>query len=324
MIRRRTVVQALALAPALPAAAQTAAPAWRPDRPVRFVVGFAAGGSTDTSARLVANGLTGLGQPVVVENRVGAAGNIGSEYVARAAPDGHTYIVASVGTHTTNQFLYPDMSFNVIRDFTPVSLVLVSGAVAVVHPSLPVQNVAELVAYAKANPGKVDIGTAGAGSTQQFAAALFEQKADVRFTHVPYRGGAPAMSDLIAGRLHLVFSPLAEAMSFITSGQVRPLGVTRQERMPALPNVPPISDTVPGYEFNSWIGIFAPARTPANIVQTMSTAIAEAVRTPAVRDRMTALGYLPVGGSAEDMANVQRRDYALMEELVRLTGARGN
>lgn len=323
MIDRRGFIPLLALAPALPAMAQTA-PAWKPDRPIRFVVGFAAGGSTDTSARLVANALTGLGQPVVVENRVGAGGNIGSEFVARAAPDGHTFVVASVGTHATNQFLYPDMSFNVVRDFAPISLVLVSGAVAVVHPSLPVRSIAELVAYAKANPGKLDIGTSGAGSTQQFAAALFEQKADVRFNHIPYRGGAPAMTDLIAGRLHLIFSPLAEAMPFITSGQVRPLGVTRLERMPALPEVPPIADAVPGYEFNSWIGIFAPARTPANIIQTMSAAIAEAVRTPAVRDRMQALGYLPVGGSADDMAAMQRRDYALMEELVRRTGARAD
>ncbi|BDG73279.1 Bug family tripartite tricarboxylate transporter substrate binding protein [Roseomonas fluvialis] len=320
---RRSLLRALGaapLVPALPARAQ--APAWRPDRPIRFVVGFAAGGSTDTSARIVANAISPrLGQPVVVENRVGAAGNIGSEHVARSAPDGHTFVVASVGTHATNQFLYRALPFHVARDFSPVSLVLVSAAVIVVKPSLPVNSVAELVAYARANPGRLNIGTSGVGGTQHFAAALFEQRAGVQFTHVPYRGGAPAMQDLVGGRLDLVFSPLAETMSFIQSGQVRALGVTRTERMPALPDIPAIADTVPGYAFNSWIGIFGPARLPAPIVNAMSQAIAEGVRQPDVNRRMTELGYLPVGGDAEAMADLQRRDLALMEELVRLTGA---
>ena len=323
-MNRRSLLRALSaapLVPALPAAAQTT-PAWRPDRPIRFIVGFAAGGSTDTTARLVANAIGGtLGQPVVVENRVGGAGNIGSEHVARSAPDGQTFVVASVGTHATNQFLYRNLPFHVVRDFTPVSLVLVSGAVAVVRPSLPIRSIPELIAHAKANPGKINLGTSGVGGTQHFAAALFEQKAGVQFTHIPYRGGAPAMADLVAGRLDLIFSPLAETMSFIQSGQVRALGVTRTQRMPALPDVPPIADTVAGYEFNSWIGIFGPANLPAPIVRAMSEAIAAGVRTPEVNRRMTELGYLPVGGSAEDMANLQRRDVALMEELVRLTGA---
>jgi tripartite-type tricarboxylate transporter receptor subunit TctC len=322
-MNRRSLLRAAGAMPlvtTLPALAQ--APAWRPDRPIRFVVGFAAGGSTDTSGRLVANAISGtLGQPVVVENRVGGAGNIGSEHVARSAPDGHTFVVASVGTHATNQYLYRALPFHVANDFTPVSLVLVSAAVIVVKPSLAVNSVAELVAYAKANPGKLNIGTSGVGGTQHFAAALFEQRAGVQFTHIPYRGGAPAMADLVAGRLDLVFSPLAETMSFIQSGQVRALGVTRTERMPALPNVPPIADAVPGYEFNSWIGIFGPARLPANIVKTMSDAIAAGVRSPEVNQRMVSLGYLPVGGSAEAMADLQRRDMATMEALVRLTGA---
>ncbi|MBR0672735.1 Bug family tripartite tricarboxylate transporter substrate binding protein [Neoroseomonas soli] len=319
---RRTLLGALGTVPLLttfPAAAQGP---WRPDRPIRFIVGFAAGGSTDTSGRLVANAISGpLGQPVVVENRVGGAGNIGTEHVARSAPDGYTYVVASVGTHATNQFLYRNLPFHVVNDFAPVSLVLVSAAVAVVRPSLPIRSIAELIAYARANPGKINLGTSGVGGTQHFAAALFEQKAGVTFTHIPYRGGAPAMADLVAGRLDLVFSPLAETMSFIQSGQVRPLGVTRTERMPALPEVPPISDTVAGYAFNSWIGIFAPARTPANIIQVMSDSIAAGVRAPEVRQRMEGLGYLPVGGGPEQLADIQRRDVALMEELVRLTGA---
>jgi tripartite-type tricarboxylate transporter receptor subunit TctC len=323
-MNRRSLLRALGAAPlfpVLPAFAQ-GTPAWRPDRPIRFVVGFAAGGSTDTTARIVANALgSTLGQPVVVENRVGAAGNIGSEHVARSAPDGHTFVVASVGTHATNQFLYRNLPFHVVRDFTPVSLILVSAAVAVVRPNLPIRDIPELIAFARANPGALNIGTSGVGGTQHFAAALFEQKTGVRFTHVPYRGGAPAMADLVAGRLDLVFSPLAETMSFIQGGQVRPLGVTRTQRMPALPDIPPIADAVPGYAFNSWIGIFGPANLPAPIVRTMSDAIAAGVRQPEVNQRMVSLGYLPVGGSAEDMGTLQRSDVALMEELVRLTGA---
>ncbi len=323
-MNRRSLLRAIGAAPLVPASSVLAqgAATWRPDRPVRFVVGFAAGGSTDTSARLVADAISGpLGQPVVVENRTGAAGNIGSEFVARSAPDGLTYVVASVGTHATNQFLYKHLPFNVVDDFTPVSLVLASAAVAVVKPSLPVRNVAELVAHARANPGKLDIGTSGVGGTQHFAAALFEQKAGVSFTHIPYRGGAPAMADLVAGRLDLIFSPLAEAMSFIQSGQVRALGVTRTQRMPALPDVPPIAETVPGYEFNSWIGIFGPARLPPNVVAGMSGLISAGVRKPEVSRRMASLGYLPVGGGPEEMARTQRRDLATMQELVRITGA---
>ncbi|MCW8086712.1 Bug family tripartite tricarboxylate transporter substrate binding protein [Sabulicella glaciei] len=321
-MQRRSLAAALALAPlAVPAFAQGTAP-WQPERPIRFVVGFAAGGSTDITGRLVAEAISpALGQPVVVENRVGAAGNIGSEAVARAAPDGHTFVVASVGTHTTNQFLYPNMGFHVVNDFTPVSLVLTSSAVLVVHPSVRARSVAELIALARENPGGLNLGTSGTGATQHFAAALFEEKAGVRFTHVPYRGGAPAMADLLAGRVQVIFSPLAEAMGGIRGGQIIPLGVTRNGRMPALPEVPPISDTVPGYEFNSWIGIFGPPRLPEPIVRRMSQVIAEAVRSPATRQRMEDLGYLPEGGSAEDLARVQQRDFALMEHLVRVTGA---
>ncbi|MBS7812829.1 Bug family tripartite tricarboxylate transporter substrate binding protein [Roseococcus pinisoli] len=320
-MKRRDLARGLVAAPLLSTMA-TAQTTWNPDRPVRFVVGFAAGGSTDTSGRVVAEAISGaLGQPVVVENRVGASGNIGSEFVARSAPDGQTFIVASVGTHATNQFLFRNMGFHVIRDFTPVSLVVISGALMAIHPSVPAQNLAEFIAYAKANPGKLNMGTSGPGSTQHFAGALFEQKAGVQFTHVPYRGGAPAMSDLIAGRLDVIFAPLPEVLPFVQSGQVRPLGVTRPERMPAVPNLPAIAETVPGYDFSGWIGIFGPAGLPQPIVQRVSAAIAEAVRKPQTQARLEQLGYIPVGGTAEALAERQRVDYALMEELVRVTGA---
>ena len=318
-MKRRNLAAALAAAP-LAARAQTAP--WRPDKPIRLVVGFAAGGSTDISGRLVAEGIAPiLGQPVVVENRVGAGGNLGSELVARSAPDGSTFVVASVGTHATNQFLYRNMGFHVVNDFTPVSLVLGGGAVLCVDPRLPVRNIREFIDYAKARPGQLNMGTSGPGGTQHFAGALFEDLAGVRFTHIPYRGGAPAMADLIAGQVQVVFAPLAEAIGPIRGEQVRPLGASRLQPMPALPDLPPIASAVPGYEFNSWIGIFGPARLPQPIVQAVSGAIAQAVREPTLRRRMEQQGYLPIGGSAEDMAKAQRDDVALMERLVRQTGA---
>jgi tripartite-type tricarboxylate transporter receptor subunit TctC len=323
-MNRRDFARGLAATPFLPTLAGAQA-SWNPDRPIRFVVGFAAGGSTDSSGRVLADGISGLlGQPVVVENRVGASGNIASEFVARSAPDGYTFVVASVGTHATNQFLFRNMGFHVVRDFTPVSLVLVSGALLAVHPSVPVRTLPEFIAHAKANPGKLNMGTAGPGSTQHFAGALFEQRAGVQFTHVPYRGGAPAMADLIAGRLHLIFAPLAESLSFVRSEQVRPLGTTRPERMPSLPDLQAIAETVPGYNFSSWIGIFGPAGLPQPVVQRMSSAIAQAVRTPRTRERLEGLGYIPVGGDAAAMAEMQRQDVIQMEELVRLTGATGD
>ena len=320
-MKRRDLARGIVAAPFLSTIA-TAQTIWNPDRPVRFVVGFAAGGSTDTSGRVIAEAISGsLGQPVVVENRVGASGNIGSEFVARSAPDGHTFVVASVGTHATNQFLFRNMGFNVVRDFTPVSLVLTSGALMGVHPSVPVRTVQELITHAKANPGKLNMGTSGPGSTQHFAGALFEQKAGVRFTHVPYRGGAPAMADLIAGRLDVIFSPLPEILPFTRTGQVRPLAVTRPERMTSVPDLPTIAETVPGYDFSGWIGIFGPPNLPQPIVERVSAAIAEAVARPETKARLEQLGYIPVGGTAAALAERQRLDVAQMEALVRLTGA---
>jgi tripartite-type tricarboxylate transporter receptor subunit TctC len=327
-MQRRHLVSALAALPFAPLAAaraQNASAAWKPDRPIRFVVGFAPGGSTDTAGRVLAEALAEpLGQPVVVENRTGAAGNIGSEFVARSAPDGYTYIVASIGTHATNQFLYPDMPFHVVRDFSPVSLVLLGGCLLVVNPKVPYRSVAELIAYTKANPGKVNLGTAGPGSSQHFAAALFEQRAGVSFTHVPYRGGAPAMADLLGGRVDVIFSPIVEALQYVKAGQLVALGVSRDSRAPSLPEVPAISEVLPGYTFNSWIGIFAPARTPAPIIARMSEEIAAIVRSPRTGERMEQLGYQPVGSTAEDFAAFQLTELEKVKELVRISGASAN
>jgi tripartite-type tricarboxylate transporter receptor subunit TctC len=295
---------------------------WSPDRPVRLLVGFAPGGSTDTTARVVAQAITpGLGQSVLVENRTGAGGNVASEYVARSAPDGYTLVMGSLGTHATNQALYRNLPFHVVRDFAPVSLVALSSGLLVVHPSVPVRSVTELIARARANPGGLSCGTGGSGSSQHFAAALFEHQAGVRFTQVSYRGGAPAMADLLSGRIDLIFAPVVEAIQQVRSGQLRPLGITRRERSAQLPEVPAIGEELPGYVFTSWLGLFAPAGTPAPVVARLSREVALAARTPQMRERMEQLGYEPVGSTPEEFATFQAAELPRVAELVRLSGA---
>ena len=320
-MKRRTLLPMLAAAPLLPRLA-SAQPAWTPDRPVRFVVGFAPGGSTDTTARVVAQGISaGLGQQVVVENRTGAAGNIATEFVARSAPDGHTLIVASMGSHATNAALYRNLPFDPVRDFAPVTLIALSAALLVVRKDLPVGSVAELIARARANPGALNCGTAGAGSTQHFAAALFEHRAEIRFTQVAYRGGAPAMADLVSGRLDLMFTPVVEAMQQVRDGQVKALGITGTRRSPALPEAAPIGEALPGYEFNSWLGLFVPAATPRPAIERLSREVAAALRSPATRDRLEQLGYQPVGSTPEEFASFFAAEMPRVAELVRISGA---
>lgn len=329
-MKRRNLLPLLAMAPCLPAAARVQlAPAggaqslgWSPDRPIRFLVGFAPGGSTDTTARVVAQGITaGLGQPVLVENRTGAAGNIATEHVARSAPDGHTLVVASMGSHATNAALYRDLPFDMVRDFVPVTLIAYSACLLVVHPGVPVRSVTELIARAKANPQGLNCGIAGAGSSQHFAAALFEHRAGIRFTQVSYRGGAPAIADLLSGRLDLIFAPVVESIQQVRAGQIRALGITRQARAAQMPEVPPIGEELPGYVFNSWLGLFAPAGTPGRAVARISREVATAMRAPQTRGRMEELGYEPVGSTPEEFAAFFRAELPRVAELVRISGA---
>ncbi len=324
-MQRRHLLAGLAAMPWLGRAAwaQQATAGWVPDRPIRFVVGFAAGGSTDTTGRVVAQAITaGLGQSVVVENRTGAGGNVASEYVARSAPDGYTLVVGSMGTHAVNQSLYPSLPFHVQRDFAPVSLVALSSQLLVVHPSVQARTVAELIAQAKANPGKLNCGTGGSGTSQHLAASLFEHHAGVRFTQIAYRGGAPAVADLVSGRLDLIFAPVVEAIQQVRSGQLRALAVTRRERLAQLPEVPSVSETVPDFAFNSWLGILAPAGTPPAAVSRISREIALALRRPEIRERMEQLGYEPVGSTPEEFASFQAAEVRRTAELVRLSGAK--
>jgi tripartite-type tricarboxylate transporter receptor subunit TctC len=322
---RRSLLPALAALPFATRIAEAQAQAWSPDRPIRMFVGFAAGGSTDTIARIVAQAITpALGQSVLVENRTGAGGNIASEAAARAQPDGYTLVMGSMGTHAVNQALFPNLPFHVARDFAPVSLVVLSPVLLVVHPSVPARSVAELIALAKARPGSLNCGTGGSGTSQHFAAVLFEQQAGVRFTQVAFRGGAPAMSELVAGRIDLIFSPVIEALQQVRSGQVRALGLSRREPSPQMPETPIIGQDLPGYAFGSWLGVFAPAGTPVPVINRLSTEIATAMAQPETREKMIQLGYEPVGSTAEEFASFQAAELPRVAALVQASGAQPN
>jgi tripartite-type tricarboxylate transporter receptor subunit TctC len=220
-----------------------------------------------------------------------------------------------------NQALFRTLPFHVARDFAPVSLVALSHSLLVVHPSVPARSVTDLIAMAKAKPGGLNAGTGGSGSSQHFAAALFEHQLGLRFTQVHYRGGAPAVADLVSGRVDLVFAPVVESIQQVRAGQLRALGITRAERSPNLPEVPAINEEVPGYVFRSWLGVFAPAGTPPPVLARLSEEIQAAMRVPAMRERMAELGYDAVGSTPEEFASFQQAEITRTAELVRISGA---
>lgn len=295
---------------------------WTPDKPLRLVVPFAAGGSTDISARLVGQALAErLGQTVVVDNRAGAAGNIGAEVVARAEPDGYTLIMATSSTHATNAALYRKLSFNPVRDFTPISQIAFIPNLLVVNPELPVNSVAELVAYAKAKPGQLNYGSGGAGSSLHLAAAVFAQRAGIDMVHVPYRGGAPVAADLVSGKLQLSFSPLVEVLQQVRAGKLRALGVTTARRSALLPDKPAISEVIPGYEVALWNGIMGPAGLPAPVVARLGSELVTIVGSPEMRARLAEQGSDPVGSTPQDFTAFVAAEQAKWAELVRISGA---
>lgn len=309
----------LAGAAGVPTRAQTR---WTPDKPLRLVVPFAAGGSTDSSARLVGQALAErLGQTVVVDNRAGAAGNIGAEVVARAEPDGYTLIMATSSTHATNAALYRKLSFNPVRDFTPISQIAFIPNLLVVNPELPVNSVAELVAYAKAKPGQLNYGSGGAGSSLHLAAAVFAQRAGIDMVHVPYRGGAPVAADLVSGKLQLSFSPLVEVLQQVRAGKLRALGVTTARRSALLPDKPAISEVIPGYEVALWNGIMGPAGLPAPVVARLGSELVTIVGSPEMRARLAEQGSDPVGSTPQDFTAFVAAEQAKWAELVRISGA---
>jgi tripartite-type tricarboxylate transporter receptor subunit TctC len=294
---RRKFLHLAAGAAALSALPRVASALDYPTRPVHLLVGFAAGGPLDTSARLIGQWLSErLGQPFVIENRPGAGSNLATEIVAQAPPDGYTLLEASAA-NAWNAALYENLSFNFIRDFALVAGVRRAAGVMEVNPSVPVRTVPEFIAYAKANPGKINMATGGAGSAPHLYGELFKIMAGVDLVTVNYRGSAPALPDLIAGQVQVMFDVVISSIGHIRAGKLRPLGVTTTARLEVLPDVPPISDFLPGYEASSWDGIGAPANTPLEIVGILNKQVNAALADPTFKARLADLGAEPFAGS---------------------------
>jgi tripartite-type tricarboxylate transporter receptor subunit TctC len=288
-------------------AGQAQAQAW-PQKPIRIIVPNPAGGSADLIPRLIADQISQtLGQPVIIENRVGAAGNIGAEFVYNAEPDGYTLLAAPPPTLTINISLYPKLGYDSTK-FMPVSVMATVSNVLMVHPSLPVNTVEELIAYAKANPQKLTYASQGSGSTAHLTAELFKMKAGVNLTHVPYKGDAPAITDLLAGRVDMMFGNIGATAQHIRSGRLRVLAVTSKTPLAALPGVRAMNDIVPGVVSTTWFGVVAPPKTPVEITQKLSAAIAQALHQPSVVKRLAEFNSDPVGNTPDEMAAYMKED----------------
>ena len=287
-----------------------------PTRPVRVIVGFAPSGAADILARLIAQRLSErLGQPFVVENRPGAAMNIATEYVTKAAPDGYTLLNITT-INAWNASIYKNLEFNFLRDIVPVASMSRSGGVLEVHPSVPVKSVAEFIAYAKANPGKINMGTGGPGSGPHMYGSLFAMMTGVDLVAVHYHGTGPAVPDLLSGRLQCMFDLVTSSIGSIKDGKLRPLGVTTATRYDALPDVPPIADTVPGYEASGWQGIGAPAGTPIEILDKLHGEMDAALTDPAFTARLADLGAPAYASTREEFAKVIAADTAKWAKVV--------
>jgi tripartite-type tricarboxylate transporter receptor subunit TctC len=315
---RRKFLHLAAGAAALPAVARIARADAYPSHPVRLVVGFAAGSTTDILARLMGQWLSQrLGQQFVIENRPGAGGNIGAETVVKAAPDGYTLLMVPPAV-AANAALYEHLNFDFLRDTAPVAGVVRVPNVAEVHPSLPVNTIPELIAYAKAN--KLSYASAGIGTPSHLAGQLFNVMTGVNLQHVPYRGDGPAMADLIAGQVPVAFATMIASIEHIRAGQLRPLGVTTLKRSDVLPNLPSISEFVPGYETSSWFGIGAPAGTPADIIETLNRETNAGLADPVIKARLADMGCMVLTGSAADFGKLIAAETEKWGKVIRDAG----
>jgi tripartite-type tricarboxylate transporter receptor subunit TctC len=275
-----------------------------PFRPVRIIVGFAPGGTSDISARLIGQWLSQrLGRQFVTENKTGAAGNIAAEYVVNATPDGYTLLVFA-SPAAINATLYTNLNFNLIRDIAPVASILRVPDVILVNPSFPAATVPELIAHAKANPGKINMATAGIGSTPHVFGELFKMMTGVNMVPVHYRGGGPALTDLLAGQVQVMFDPVGEAVGYIKAGKLRALAVTCAKRVQALPDIPTVGDFVPGYEADGWSGIGAPKNTPIEIIDTLNKQVNAGLAEPNMKAHLADLGSTPLAGSPGDFGKL--------------------
>jgi tripartite-type tricarboxylate transporter receptor subunit TctC len=312
---------------ALPAAAQTASTGsgqtW-PDKPIRLILGVPAGATPDVTARLITPGLSQLlGQPLVADNRGGAGGLIGAEIVAKSAPDGYTLFISSPGALTILPHMRKSVPYDTLRDFAPISLISVGPFVLITHPSVPVKTVKELIALAKAQPGKLNYASAGNGVANHLAMEMFKQMAGVDITHVPYKGAPQAVTDVLAGHMNMMFNSIAPLVANIKAGRLRVLGIASSKRSPQMPDVPTIGEAgVPGFEAVNWFGMFAPAKTPKPIIRRVNEAVVKVLRAPDIQAQFIALGADPVGDSPEEFAAFVRRDMERYARVVKLSGAK--
>lgn len=280
-----------------------------PTQPIRLVVSFAAGGPTDTFARLVAARLSEkLGQPVVVENKPGGGSNIGSAFVARSKPDGYTLLLGTVA-NTTNMGVYDNMGYDTVKDFEHITQIMSSPSILVVNKDMPVKTLQELIAYAKANPGKLSYASSGAGGMQHHAGEMLKLRAGIDVLHIPYKGAAPALNDVMSGTVNMGFKTASGVMPSVLAGNVRPIAIAGTARLKQLPDIPTMAEAgMPGLEVDSWNGLFAPAGTPPEIIKKLATVTIEILKTPEIGERFAAISAIPVGSTPEDFSAYVRAE----------------
>ncbi|MBL8382540.1 MAG: tripartite tricarboxylate transporter substrate binding protein [Burkholderiales bacterium] len=320
MRKSTTFLAAILLAAA---AGSALAQAW-PTRPVRILVGFPAGQATDVLARIAAQRMSdATGQQFFVENRPGASGNIAFEMAARAAPDGYTLLMASSGTAAINPSLYAKLPFDITRDFAPVILMADIPQLLVVNPGLPVRNVRELIDYAKVRPGRIDYASGGSGLTNHLIMEMFKSATGLRLVHIPYRGGPPALTDLIAGQVSLMFETTVGALPHVRAGKLRALAISRAKRSSGAPDVPTVAESgVPGFDAAAWISMMAPAATPREIILRVNGEINKSLTTAEMRERLTGMGADPIGGTPEEFGAFHKAELAKWAKVVKDSGAK--
>jgi len=326
-VRRRLI-----LVPALAAVAVFLPAAWSdgafaqafPSKPVKLVIPFPPGGSLDAVGRAIADKLTQMwGQSVVVDNKPGAGGNIGADFVAKSAPDGYTVVMGALSTHAVNPSLYPKMPYDAVKDFAPISLVAITPNVLVVNPSLPVNSVKDLIAYAKANPGKLSFGSGSNGSAGHLAGELFKVDTGTDMVHIPFKGGAPALQALLAGDTQLMFDNLANSMQQVKAGKLKALAVTTEKRSALVPDLPTMAESgVPGFDISTWFGIMAPAGTPPDVIAKWNTDLVKVLNSPDMRERMTAQGAEAAPDTPAEFSAFIARELAKYARIVKASGAK--
>ena len=322
LLGRRNFLHLAAGAAALPTVTRVARAQTYPNRPVRVIVGFASGGAADIMARLVGQWLR-LGQPFVIDNRPGGGGNIATEAVVRAPADGYTLLLVGV-PNAINATLYDKLSFNFIRDIAPVAGIFRGAYVMVANPSVPAKTLPEFISYARANPGKINMASAGIGSTNHVAGELFKMMAGVDLVHVPYRGTGPALTDLLGGQVQVNFPAMASSIEYIRTGKLRALAVTTATRSEALPDVPTVGEVVPGYEASAWYGVGAPRGTPTEVIEKLSHEINAALADPEMKARFADLGGIAIVGSPADFGKLIADEIEKWGKVVKFAGVKAD